>query len=87
MTCTSQQSSAKNAKANVTLSIVQLSITTPILITILLMFFLPAIAQTSKGTSAILLHNFSPTGVRIDGLPVTLFHKAVVWASPSEVIK
>lgn len=30
-------------------------------------------AQTNKGTSALLLHSFSPTGIKIDGLPLTLF--------------
>ena len=43
------------------------------IIIIALLFFQTAIAQTEKGTSAILLHNFSPTGIKIDGLPVTLF--------------
>jgi len=30
-------------------------------------------AQTEKGTYGLLLHNFSPTGIKIDGLPVNIF--------------
>lgn len=30
-------------------------------------------AQTEKGTNALILHSFSPTGIKIDGLPLTLF--------------
>ena len=30
-------------------------------------------AQTEKGTYSLLLHNFSPSGIKIDGLPVNIF--------------
>ena len=30
-------------------------------------------AQTEKGNYALLIHNFSPTGIKIDGLPLNIF--------------
>lgn len=40
---------------------------------VMVMFINTANAQTEKGTYGLLLHSFSPTGIQIDGLPVTLF--------------
>jgi hypothetical protein len=42
-------------------------------ITFLLLGFQSMNAQTAKGTISLGLHNFSPSGINIDGVPVNLF--------------